>query len=284
MLNSARPIIQSSIITHAMAKNGDMSFLEHLEALRWHLIRSALAVMVLTVAAFVFKDFLFDQVIFAPADPSFWTNRNMCLLADKLDIPALCINQTPLKLQNISMSGQFTIHMWVAFLTGVIVAFPYIFWEIWQFIKPALYEVETRKSRGAIVVVSLLFILGVLFGYYIIAPMSISFLVGYQVSARVENIVTLESYISTISGIVFSSGVLFELPIFILFLARVGLVTSSFLKKYRKHAIVLIFIIAAIITPPDVVSQIMVSLPLMLLYEASIVVAKRQERKQGHVQ
>lgn len=264
-----------------MAKSGEMSFLEHLEALRWHLIRSFIAVLIITILAFILKDFLFDQVIFAPSDPDFWTNRTINSLAAHLNMPALKINETPIKLQNISMSGQFATHLWVAFLTGIIVAFPYMFWELWRFIKPALYENETRSSQGAIVVVSLLFVTGVLFGYYIIAPMSISFLVGYQVSAKVENIVALDSYISTVSSIVLSSGVLFELPVFIYFLAKVGLVSSQFLSKYRRHAIVVIVILAAIITPPDVVSQTMVCVPLLILYEASIVVAKRLERKRA---
>jgi sec-independent protein translocase protein TatC len=264
-----------------MGKNGEMSFIEHLEALRWHLIRSFVAVLGVTILAFVFKDILFDQIIFAPAQPDFWTNRTMCLLAERFNMPMLCINSTPIRIQNIQMSGQFTTHLWVAFLSGVIVAFPYVFWEIWRFIKPALYEKESRYSQGAIVVVSLLFGVGVLFGFYIIAPMSISFLTTYQVSASVENIVSLNSYISTVTSIVFSAGVLFELPIFIYFLAKIGIVSADFLKKYRRHAIVVVFILAAIITPPDVVSQIMVSLPLLVLYEISIVVARRIERKRA---
>ncbi|MFT3740829.1 MAG: twin-arginine translocase subunit TatC [Breznakibacter sp.] len=262
-----------------MARNGEMSFLEHLEALRWHLIRSFVAVLVITILAFIFKDFLFDQVIFAPSSPDFWTNKAINQLATYLDMPALKINETPIKLQNISMSGQFSTHLWVAFLAGIIVAFPYVFWELWRFIRPALHENEARSSQGAILIVSLLFVLGVLFGYYVIAPMSISFLVGYQVSTKVENIVALDSYISTVSSIVLSSGVLFELPVFIYFLAKIGVVSSQFLKKYRRHAIVVIVILAAIITPPDVVSQTMVCLPLLILYEASIMVAKRLERK-----
>jgi sec-independent protein translocase protein TatC len=267
-----------------MSGKDNMSFLDHLEALRWHLIRSVLAVFAITILAFLFKEVLFDEIILAPAKPEFWTNKTMCALADHYHLPILCINQLPIKLQNIQMSGQFTTHLWVAFLTGIIVAFPYIFWEIWRFIKPALYEHETRHTRGAIAVVSLLFAVGVLFGYYIITPMSISFLTGYQVSSQVENIVSLGSYISTVSSIVLSAGVLFELPVFIFFLAKAGIVSGRFLEKYRRHAIVLVFLLAAIITPPDVISQILVGLPLLVLYEVSIVVAKRLDRKRSGVE
>jgi sec-independent protein translocase protein TatC len=266
-----------------MSQNGEMSFLQHLEALRWHLIRSTVAIVVVSVLAFIYKDILFDDIILAPGNAEFWTNQMMCKLAQMIDMPALCINQRVLEFQNISMAGQFTTHMWVAFLAGIVVAFPYIFWEFWSFVKPALNEKEVRHTHGAIFVVSFLFLLGILFGYYIVAPMSIDFLMGYQVSDSVKNIVTLDSYISTVTSIVFSGGVMFELPVVIFFFAKIGLVTSGFLRKYRRHAYVVIVVVAAIITPPDWVSCIMVSLPLVLLYEVSISVAKRIETNRKSV-
>ena len=256
----------------------EMSFLDHLEELRWHLVRAFASIFVFAVLAFVFKEFVFDEVILAPSKPDFFTNKFLCGLADRFSIPALCINQIPLTLQNINMSGQFTTHIWVSFIAGFIAAFPYIFWEIWSFIKPALYQEELKYSRGAIFFSSVLFMIGVLFSYYVICPLSVQFLGNYQVSAQVENIVNLGSYISTITSIVLAGGIIFELPIVIFFLARVGLVTSDFLKTYRRHAIVAALLLAAIITPPDIVSQVLVCLPLIILYEAGIIIAKHIEK------
>jgi sec-independent protein translocase protein TatC len=255
-----------------------MSFLDHLEELRWHLIRSFIAIFVFAILAFVFKEIVFDDIILAPSTPGFFTNKLLCSIGDKLSMPALCINQVPLTLQNINMSGQFTTHIWVSFIAGVIAAFPYIFWEVWSFIRPALYPNELRHSRGAIFFTSLLFIIGILFSYYIICPLSVQFLGNYHVSEQVENIVNLGSYISTITSIVLAGGIIFELPIFIFFLAKAGLVTADFLRTYRRHAIVVALLLAAIITPPDIVSQILVCLPLIVLYEAGIMIAKRIER------
>lgn len=265
-----------------MSKQSNMSFLEHLEVLRWHIIRSFVAIFLIAIVAFLHPDLMFDQIILAPQHPDFFTNRWLCELGKILNMQDLCINQQLLTLTNITMSGQFTTHVWVSLIAGMIVASPYIFWEIWQFIKPALNKNEITQSRGAILIVSLLFIAGVLFGYFIIAPMSIEFLGHYQISSQVTNQITLTSYISTICSIVLASGISFELPVFIWFLAKIGLVSSKFLKHYRRHAILLIVIFAAVITPPDVVSQMMVGIPMIVLYEVSIGIAKRMEsiRKQ----
>lgn len=257
----------------------EMSFLQHLEALRWHLIRGVAAIAILSIVAFLMKSFIFDVVIFAPTKPEFWTNAMLNQLSDYLNIPSLSINQQPVVIKNITMSGQFTMHLWVAFIAGVIIGFPYFFWEIWMFIQPALYDKEAKYSRGAIIVVSILFFVGVAFGYYIISPLSISFLTNYQVSADVANEVTITSYISTISSIVLSAGILFELPVFIFFLAKIGIVSASFLIKYRRHAIVVVVTLAAIITPPEVFSQLLITIPMLLLYEASIIIAKRLDAK-----
>jgi sec-independent protein translocase protein TatC len=259
----------------------EMSFLQHLEELRWHLLRGVSAILIVAVVAFLYQEYLFDTIILAPSSPDFWTNRALCQLGELIGIPSLCINQKQLMFQNIDMSGQFTTSIWVSFLAGIIVAFPYLIYEIWKFIKPALYERELRYSQNAIIVISLLFIVGVLFGYYLIVPLSIDFLGAYQVSSKVENIVTLSSYISTISSIVLSAGLIFELPVVIYFLAKMGIVSSAFLKKYQRHAIVVVVILAAIITPPDVVSQTMVCIPLLILYQVSIYIAKRIERNKA---
>lgn len=259
----------------AKHKDSEMSFLEHLEELRWHLIRSAVAVVILAIVAFVFKGFIFDSVILAPKTPDFPTNRWLCELGRITDIPKLCINSVPLKLQTVKMAEQFNMHIAVSVLAGLILAFPYIFYEFWKFISPALYEKERRNARGAVFYTSFLFILGVLFGYYVISPLSVHFLGSYEVSKDVISNPTLRSYVQTVSSVVLASGVIFELPILTYFLTRIGLITPDFLKRYRKHALVLILIVAAIITPPDIFSQILVSLPLIVLYEVGIVISRR---------
>jgi sec-independent protein translocase protein TatC len=256
----------------------EMSFLEHLEELRWHLVRSFLYIFVFAILAFIFKSIVFDEILLGPGNPEFFTNRMLCELAKDLNLPMLCINPVQLSLQNINMTGQFTTHLWISFLAGIVIAFPLIFWEFWRFIKPALYKEEVAHSRGAIFFASILFTIGILFAYYVISPLSVHFLGSYQVSEKVENIVNLGSYIGTVSSIILASGILFELPMFIYFMSKVGLVTADTLKKYRRHSIVVTLALAAIITPPDVISQILVCLPLILLYEAGIMIARGVER------
>jgi len=261
----------------------EMSFLGHLEELRWHLIRSILAIVVLGIVAFIFRGFIFDVVILAPKNPDFLTNRLLCQFGTSVGISGLCINNINLSIINITMSGQFSTHIMVSLIAGFLVAFPYIFWEFWLFVRPALYDKEKRHSRGAVLVSSLLFITGVLFGYFLIVPLSVNFLGSYVVSSQVSNQINLGSYISTLTSVVLASGVVFELPIVIYFLSKVGLVTPKFLKQYRRHAIVIVFIVSAVITPPDVFSQILVAVPLILLYEVSIFISGRvvsaQERE-----
>ena len=257
----------------------EMSFLEHLEELRWHLVRSLLYIFIFAVLAFVFKRIVFDVILLGPSKPDFFTNKILCQLGADLGMPSLCINQKAISLQNINMTGQFTIHLWISFLAGIIAAFPLIFWEFWRFVKPALYKEEIEQSRGAIFFASILFSLGILFAYYLICPLSVHFLSNYKVSEQVDNIVNLGSYINTVSSIILASGILFELPMFIYFMSKVGLVTSDTLKKYRRHSVVVTLALAAIITPPDVISQIMVCLPLILLYEAGIIIARGVEGK-----
>lgn len=257
----------------------EMSFLDHLEELRWHLMRAAIAVVVLMVVLFINKDFVFDKLIFGPQRSDFITYRFFCYVGNALHIPELCFGQIPMKLISTTMSGQFTLHIWVSFVGGFILAFPYIFWEIWRFIKPGLYENEQKYATGIVFYVSLLFAFGVSFGYFIIAPMSVSFLGSYSVSDSVSNAVDINSYISTVTTLTLSTGAAFEMPVIIYFFTKIGLVGSSFLRSYRRHAIVIILIVSAIITPPDVISQVIVSLPLMGLYEISILIAKRVEKR-----
>ena len=254
---------------------GEMTFLQHLEELRWHLIRAFIAVVAGAIVAFVFKDIIFDHIILAPNNPDFITNRLLCKLSEIVDVPALCINQNPIELISIKMAGQFTTHINISLVAGLIIAFPYVFWEFWSFFKPALYEKEARYARGAVFSASLLFLLGILFGFFVITPLSINFLGSYRVSELVHNQINIASYIGSVTSVALAAGVTFELPIVAYFLTRIGVITPEFMRKYRKHSIVVILVLAAIITPPDVFSQILVSLPLLLLYEVSIFIAAR---------
>lgn len=258
----------------------EMSFLDHLEELRWHLIRSTLAVLVIAFFAFIYKDFIFD-IIFAPKRGDFFTYRMFCEIGRYFGMESdFCTKQLPFTIQNRTMAGQFSAHIWTSIWAGVIIAFPYIVYELWKFIRPGLYESERKLASGFISVASVLFLLGVLFGYYLIAPLSINFLGSYSISPEVVNQIDISSYVSVVRSSVISCGLMFELPIIIYFLTKLGLVTPSFLRRYRRHALVVILIIAAIITPPDVSSQIIVSIPIMILYEISIYISQYVIKKQ----
>lgn len=258
----------------------EQSFLDHLEVLRWHLIRSAAAIMVGMVVAFIYPEILFDKIIFAAKDPDFPTYKALCWISESLGLgDVFCIMEMPFTLMNINMSGQFSTHIVSSLVAGFIVAFPYVFWEIWRFIRPALHQGEQKHARGVVFYTSFLFILGVLFGYYMVAPLSVQFLGNYQVSAQVANQINLNSFISTVTTVCLANGIIFQLPVVVYFLSKLGIVTPHFLRTYRKHALVVVLIISAIITPPDIMSQIMVSFPLLILYEISIKISARMQDK-----
>jgi sec-independent protein translocase protein TatC len=253
----------------------EMSFLEHLEELRWHIIRSILAIVIFMILAFIFKNYIFGAIILGPKNPNFITNRLLCQLGELLNTAALCINTKPLNLINIKMSGQLTTHITISMVAGLILAFPVILWEFWNFFQPALKPHEARYARGAVIAASLLFFVGVLFGFFLLAPLSIHFLSSYEVDAQVVNQINIRSYIGTLTSICLATGLVFELPIVAFFLTKIGIITPAFMRKYRKHAIVIIFILSAIITPPDVFSQTLVAIPLLILYEISIIISAR---------
>jgi sec-independent protein translocase protein TatC len=267
-------------------KNNEMSFLEHLEELRWHIVRAGLGTFVIMIIAFINREFIFDQVILKPKSPNFPTNIFFARMNDwlnkllNIESEALAINTKVLDIVNIEMAGQFLSHIKVSLVAGIIVASPYIFFEIWRFIKPALQSNEVKYARGAVFYTSALFILGVLFGYYLITPLSIHFLSSYNVSPEIANTIKLNSYIATVTSVTFASGIIFELPIAVYFLSKVGLVTPGFMRTYRKHAFVILLILSAIITPPDVFSQVLVCIPLVILYEISIFISRSVVRNQ----
>jgi sec-independent protein translocase protein TatC len=261
---------------------GEMSFWGHIEALRKHIMRSVLVVVILTVVLFCFPEFLFDTIIFGPLNNSFLTYRAFCKLSHMLNLgDQLCFGNYTFKLQSLGLADQFTSQMWIAFLGGLIIGSPYLLWEVWRFIKPALHEKEKKASVGFIISATALFISGVLFSYYIIVPLTINFLGNYQVSAMVVNNFTMDSYISTVTTLSLAAGLVFELPVIVYFLTRFGIVTPQFMRKYRKHAVVVILVVAAVITPsPDITSQMLVAFPLYFLYEASIFVSRYVIKKQ----
>ncbi|MES2836316.1 MAG: twin-arginine translocase subunit TatC [Bacteroidota bacterium] len=256
-------------------KSGEMSFLGHLEVLRWHLVRSAAVIFTIAVTLFCFPEFLFDTIIFAPKHPEFWTYRMLCQLDEALGAGGmLCITEIPFELINTELSAQFTTHMWISFVGGLICGLPYLLWELWRFIKPALRQKELGYAKGIVFFTSMLFLIGVLFGYYVIVPLSVNFLGTYQVSVEVKNTIQMSSFISTVTTITLAAGIVFELPIVVYFLSKIGIMTPTFMRKFRKHAVVVILIVSAVITPsPDITSQLLVAFPLYFLYEISIFVS-----------
>ena len=252
-----------------------MTFLEHLEALRWHILRSLVAVVVVAIGVFLAKDFVFDVVLLGPTKRSFFTYQFICDLSE-----TMCFYPRKLEIITRDLAEQFISHIKVSFWLGIIVAFPYIFWEIWRFVKPGLYETEKKVSKGVVFTCSSLFITGVLFGYFVIAAFAVTFLSKYEVSPDILNTTTLTSLVNWMTMVTIPVGILFELPVVVYFLAKLGLVTAAAMKGYRKHAVVVILILAAIITPPDVITQFLIGLPLYVLFEVSIVIAARIEKKE----
>ena len=256
-----------------MEEQGNMPFLNHLEELRWRLVRAAIAILIVGAVIWFYQETIINVVFLSMAKKEFITFRIMCQFF------GVCITEIPIKFQSMTVSGQFSYALMMSFLGGIVVTFPYLFYQIWAFVKPGLKFKEKNLARGIVFYVSLLFFLGILFGYYIVAPLSIQFFGSYQMSSKIENIFTVNSYMSTILSTVFYCGLFFLLPVVTYLLTKIGLFDSAFLKKYRKHAIVIILILAAIITPPDVISQIIVSIPILILYEIGIVVSKRVEKQ-----
>jgi|SRR6476661_3638916 len=258
----------------------EMSFFQHLDVLRWHLVRASIAIVIFTGFAFTYYDWLFDTVIMGPKNPQFWTYRMMCIIGEKFNLgPDFCIKEIPFKIINTEMAGQFTLQLNSSLLIGIVLGFPYLLFELWRFIRPALTEKERKSASGFVVSASFLFILGILFGYYIIAPLSVNFLANYNVSKVIENNITIDSYLSSVATLTLGAGITFELPIIIFILSRMGIMTPAFMRKSRRYSTVIILIIAAVVTPtPDILTMLTVSLPLFLLYEFSIYVSARVER------
>ena len=261
------------------AEAGQMSFLEHLEELRWHIIRSMVAIMVFAIAAFAAKDFVWGVLILAPTQVDFWTFQQFCKIGNLVGSDAFCMESMPFIIQSRKMTGQFTMHIYSSAVIGLIASFPYVFWEIWRFVAPGLYDNERQLSRGAVFFVSLLFLVGVLFGYFVVTPISVNFLGHYQVDPSILNEFDITSYVSILITLILACGLLFQLPIVVYFLSKAGIITPELLINYRRHAIVVILVISALVTPPDPVTQLLVTFPLVLLYQSSIYISKVVLRK-----
>ncbi len=257
----------------------DMSFWDHLDVLRFALMRSFAVIFILAIVGFYFTDFIYSEIILGPKSADFITNKMFCQLGHFIGTESLCINQGTFQLNNFEMAGQFRSNLLIVLVAGIIVGMPYILTEIWYFVRPALSIKERKGVRGFVFVTNFLFITGISFGYFLIAPLAINFLVTWTLSPDIENTLRLGSYISMVVMISLSTGIVFQLPVLIYFLARMGIVTPALLKTFRKHAIVAFFLLSAIITPPDIFSQFLVALPLIFLYEISIKIAKRVEKQ-----
>lgn len=257
----------------------EMGFFEHIDELRKHIIRSAIAILVCAVVVFFNKSLLFDTILFGPMKVDFWTYQQMCKLSYWLtNSDMYCVREMGFVLSNIDITGQFTQHLFISFVGGFVVSFPFVLWQLWSFIKPALSHKEITYARGFVFFSSLLFFMGILFGYFLLSPLSINFLGSYKVSELVSNEINLESYISFLATITFACGLIFEMPMLVYFLAKIGILSSTLMRKYRRYALIIILILSGILTPsPDMASQIMMALPLYGLFEVSILVAKKVE-------
>jgi sec-independent protein translocase protein TatC len=269
-----------------MAEEKEMAFLDHLEELRWHVVRSVAVIFIMMIGSFAFIEEIFDKIIFAPAKLDFPTFRYMCELGKVFRLDDLCVTDLPFKIQSRNMTGQFMMSLTASFVIGLIVAFPYVAWELWRFVKPGLQTKEVKYSKGAVFAVSFLFITGILFGYYVLSPTTIWFLSTYSISDMIVNEFDITSYVSTISSLILGCGLLFQFPMVIYFLSKVGIVTPQLMRKYRKHSVVVILVLGAVITPSgDPFSLTVISLPLYVLFEISIyissVVQKRKLKEEA---
>lgn len=258
----------------------EMSFFEHLEVLRWHIIRSVIAIILFAILAFSFYDFVFEQIIMGPKNLDFWTYRMMCKLGTLLNISDFCVDKIPFNLISTELTGQFMLQINSCLLLAIAMGFPYLLFEIWLFIKPALSQKEQKSATGFVFYATLLFILGALFGYYIVVPLSINFLANVSLDASIVNQITIDNYLSTIATLTIGCGIVFLLPILIFILSKLGLMTPAFLRASRSYAAVIILILAAVITPSaDVVTMLTVAAPMFILYEISILVAADVKKK-----
>lgn len=256
-----------------MEEEKRMSFLDHLEELRWRLVKSAIAILVFAVALWFLQEWIVKNLFLSMRFKSFYTFDLICQLT------GVCVEDVPVKMQSNTVTGQFSYALMMSIMGGIVLSFPYLFYQLWSFVKPGLKQNEKSAAKGIIFYVSLLFFLGIAFGYFVVAPLCIQFFGGFKITDEIENIFTINSYMSIVLSTIFYSGLLFLLPVLSYLMTKLGVMTPAFLKKYRKHAIIAILILSALITPPDLISQVIVGIPILLLYEIGIMVSKRVERQ-----
>lgn len=261
----------------------EMSFFDHLDVLRGHLIRASIAILTFTILAFTFYDFIFTKIIMGPGRTDFWTYRIMCAATEKFNLgPDFCVQKLNFNIINTELGGQFTLQLNSSLMIGIVLGIPYLLFELWRFVKPALHENERKSATGFVFWASLLFLIGLLFGYYIIAPLSINFLSNYEVSSIINNQITIDSYFSVVATLTIGAAITFELPVIIFILSKLGVMTPEFMRSSRRYATVIILIIAAVVTPtPDLITMLTVSFPLFLLYEISIYISARVAAKRA---
>ncbi len=275
------PLDQQHEVERLKTQRGEMTFFDHIAELRRHILRSLLAISVFAIYFMSDKEFVFDKLMFGPRSPDFPTYRAICSLSNWMGMGnSICFEPPKFNVITRELGEVLMEHMYISVCLGVICAFPFIFWEFWKFIRPGLLESEQRAVRGSVGVCSFLFLLGNVFGYYILAPFSISFLASYTVEG-LDVSPTLESYVSYMTMFTIPTGLIFEMPVIAFFLTKIGIIGPKMLRTYRRHAIVAIVIIAGVITPPDVVAQTLVTIPLLALYEISIIVSAREQRRRN---
>jgi len=287
MSNIGNKLISAIRAKGEEAQEGEMSFFQHLEALRWHLIRSAAFILVCTIFAFIFFDTIFDSVVMAPTHTDFWTYRMMCKMGEYaqsmsswFDAKSFCIKEIKVSLINTELAGQFNLQLNTSIMIGIVLGVPYLLYEIWKFIRPALHDKERKAASGFVFFCSLLFFIGVMFGYYIVTPLSVRFFVSYTVSDSIKNMFSTDSFISSETMLTLLAGLVFQLPIVVYILSSLGILTPKFMREKRRHAVILILLIACILAPsPDALTLIVVAIPLYILYEFSIFVAVAVEKK-----
>jgi sec-independent protein translocase protein TatC len=264
--------LSDSLLLQRMNEEKNMSFLDHLEELRWRLVRIAISILIIATVLFIYQEWIIRTFFIAMVNPNFISFRMMCEWFN------VCIPKIPVSFQSTTMSGQFSYALMMSIMGGIVLSFPFIFYQIWSFVKPGLKQNERSMASGIVFYVSILFFLGILFGYFVVAPLTVQFFGSYKITEQIENQFTISSYMSTIISTVFWSGVMFLLPVVTYIFTKLGVITPEFLRKYRKHAIIVVLIVAAAITPPDLISQIIVSIPIMILYEIGIFAAVRVEK------
>lgn len=258
-----------------MSDKGEMNIMGHLEELRWRLVKSVVAILIFAVVIWFFQEWIMDNVFMVMKEPDFISFHLLCKYL------GVCVDEIPIQMHSNSFAGQFTYAIWMSLIGGFVAAFPFVFYQMWAFVKPGLKKNEQKAVKGITFYVSLLFFLGISFGYFVVAPLTVQFFGTYKISKDIINFFTINNYMSTILSTVLYSGLFFLLPVVIYLLAKLGVISSAFLRKYRKHAILLVLVLAAVITPPDIISQVIVSIPILILYEIGVMVAKRIENQQN---